>query len=168
MKVRIYLKNRQVILVIFGLVLIVAGLLATKFFYVYVGEADISYVPPRVEQPVALHKPVYLRTGEVIFIKGQGFDFRTARLDGSDKENIKVIVGPTTAIIEIQVPNFITRELDEILQNGGQVIKRVPVEFSKIQAGQTVSVLSLVDMRDLKEINASRVEYQKFFDPPIK
>lgn len=139
-----------------------------KLFLLNVGLTEIVYTPPARLKPLTTtgHRPVYLRIGTVVAIKDKSFSLQTDKLDSSAQEKLNIIVSPTTEIIEIRVPNFITPAIERELQSRGQAIKRLPVDFSHIKIGQTVSILALTDMSGLKEIAVSRVEYQKFFDPP--
>ncbi|MBI5733328.1 MAG: hypothetical protein HY973_00060 [Candidatus Kerfeldbacteria bacterium] len=179
---KVYFKNRKWPLIIFGLVLIIGFILAAKLFLVESGTVvEVVHKPPiqnskltsQNGEPAVVNsetiisrQPLYLRTGKIVFIKpAESLVLQSEKLNAAGTEDLKVLLNADTKVVEIRVPNFITQDMANDLQNRGQVIKRVPVSLNNLKLNKIVAVLSLQDIYDLKEFTASRVEYEKYFDP---
>ncbi len=182
---KVYFKNRKWPLIIFGLVLIIGFILAAKLFLVESGtvvevvhkQARESSEPLISDNKLAAgnsetiipRQPLYLRIGKIVFIKpAESLMLQSQKLNAAGTENLNVLLNADTKVVEIRVPNFITKAIADDLLNNGQAIKRVLVGFNNLKLNEMVAVLSLKDIYDLKEFTASRVEYEKHFDPSVK
>lgn len=121
----------------------------------------LNNVPEEITaKPSDPHDPIYIRLG---VIKELGVDYiviETKKLLGEGNELITALIPETSSIIEIQIPSYMNNDLRKILNNGGDVIPRVEVEFNDLYVGQTVEVVSTSDMYGYKEVTAARVEYK--------
>lgn len=180
-----HFRHRTWPLIIFGLVLIVGFILAAKLFLVESGtvtevvhkqarETSGPIAPDNKpaasnSETISPRQPLYLRTGKIVFIKpAENLVLQSQRLNAAGTENLNVLLNADTKVVEIRVPNFITEAIAHDLLNNGQAIKRVLVGLNNLKLNEMVAVLAAKDIYDLKEFTASRVEYEKYFDPSVK
>lgn len=102
---------------------------------------------------------VYGRNGNIESISGNILIVAMDKIDGQGSENVEVEMLPTTEILEIQIPEYLSSQLRQKMADGQDIIARIKSQPEKLYIGQRVLVVSESNMINQKKVTSSRIEY---------
>lgn len=109
--------------------------------------------------PVKRVEEIYGRNGYINEISGNKLVVKADQLNNKGSEEIEVEIQPTTEILEIQIPEYLSNQLRSRMSAGEDIIARVKTQSDKLYVGQRVLIVSDKNMLGQKKVVSSRIEY---------
>ncbi len=109
--------------------------------------------------PVKRVEEIYGRNGNITAISGNLLVVSVDKINKSGSEDIEVAIEPSTEILEIRIPEYLSSKLRKKMLAGEDIIARVKTQPDRLFIGQRVLVVSQDNMVGQKKVTGSRIEY---------